>query len=127
MHCLDVKQLIKLLLVIENGVLNEYLDKFILIQCLYMGKSGSILSPLFKCLRDLWPMGLCCNFVCYVYLFVIICLCWFTCFSLYYCVILNSSLFMAWLAFIVDVLRFISSSFDWCLVCISCFLVIRLL
>lgn len=37
MHCLDVKQLIKLLLVIENGVLNEYLDKFILIQCFLYG------------------------------------------------------------------------------------------
>lgn len=60
MHCLDVKQLIKLLLVIENGVLNEYLNKFILIQCIYIwGKSGSIISPLFKCLPDLWPMGLC--------------------------------------------------------------------
>lgn len=37
MHRLDVKQLIKLLLVIENGVLNEYLNKFILIQCIYGG------------------------------------------------------------------------------------------
>lgn len=47
MHCLDVKQLIKLLLVhvIENGVLNEYLNKFILIQCLYMGEIGIHLKP----------------------------------------------------------------------------------
>lgn len=46
-HCLDVKQLIKLLLVhvIENGVLNEYLNKFILIQCLYMGEIGIHLKP----------------------------------------------------------------------------------
>lgn len=45
MHRLDVKQLIKLLLVIENGVLNEYLNKFILIQCLYMGGIGIHLNP----------------------------------------------------------------------------------
>lgn len=45
MHRLDVKQLIKLLLVIENGVLNEYLNKFILIQCIYMEKIGIHLKP----------------------------------------------------------------------------------
>lgn len=45
MHCLDVKQLIKLLLVIENGVLNEYLNKFILILCLYKGEIGIHLKP----------------------------------------------------------------------------------